>query len=73
MFATIYGTDPTVEQVQTLVDDVGALDPTDPVATWRRIVAAFDHHHVPTPFTIRFRPADIAEVDIGDASLAALY
>ena len=68
-FVTVYGTDPTVEQVQTLVDDVGAADPTDPVATWRRIVAAFDHHHVPTPFTIRFRPTDIAEVEVDGATL----
>ena len=66
---TVYGTDPTIEQVQTLVDTVGAVDPTDPVATWRKIVAAFDHHHVPTPFTIRFRPKDIAEVEIDGATL----
>lgn len=66
---TVYGTDPTIEQVQTLVDTVGAADPTDPVATWRKIVAAFDHHHVPTPFTIRFRPKDIAEVEIDGATL----
>lgn len=69
IFATIYGTEPTVEQVQSLVDHIGPVDPADPVATWRRIVAGFDHHHVPTPFTIRFRPADIGEVAVDDAAL----
>lgn len=55
--------------MQTLVDDVGPADPTDPVASWRKVVAAFDHHHVPTPFTIRFRPGDLSEVEIDGGTL----
>jgi len=68
-FVTIYGVKPTAEQLETLVETVGSADPADPVGAWRRIVAAFDHHHAPTPFTIRFRPTDIAEVGVDGATL----
>lgn len=68
-FRLVYGAEPDGTQLHTLVHEVGDIDPNDPVKTYRRIVAAFDHHHVPTAFNIRFGPDDVETITVGESSL----
>lgn len=68
-FELIYGDPPDGAQLDTLIHEIGEVDSYAPVRAYRRIVAAFDHHHVPTAFNIRFGPDDVETIAIDEVSL----
>ncbi len=70
LFKALYGRPPSRAETEVLISDVGRIDRSNPVPTYRAMVAAFDHHHAPTPFAVRFGAADVEMCDIGEAMLA---
>lgn len=68
-FRTVYGQRLSWTRLQDLTERNGSIDAPGRLGIHRRVTAGFDHHHLPTPFAIRFGTDDVEEVDLDGVRL----